>query len=51
LCDGCADHLLGLAAGMIKAGPSASMPEQVESAMSTSGWFARLRKRRRAEKS
>lgn len=49
LCDPCNDLLLGLAAGVVAAGPSADIGDQVVAGLATAGWFARLRARRRSD--
>ena len=45
LCEACNDQFLGLAAGLITGGPDAS--GAVENAISTSGWFSRIKRFRR----
>jgi len=45
ICRECADALLGAAAGVVTAKPT----QEVANAVSVSGWFARLRRRRRGQ--
>jgi hypothetical protein len=47
LCDPCADQLLGAAAGMLAAQQSGSDP--VAGALSTAGWFRRIRAARKRD--
>jgi len=46
LCDDCHHQLLGAAAGLIAAGPTAPLQTKISSAIATSGFFAALRRRR-----
>lgn len=47
VCRRCQDELLGAAAGIIAAGPQSSTSTQVAAAVSTAGWFSRIRAVRR----
>lgn len=46
ICTSCNQGLLGAAAGAMSAGPGSSTESQISSAVSTQGFFKRLRRRR-----